>query len=170
MKTFLAKLRLSFTRDEARPPAPHLMKRIASSEELRRFTETSDALEQRLRNSVVRPAPPLSLRYSIIKAVQGQKPGGALAAKVQRPFLRWLPAPAFALLILLAFGVWWSARRGSTPAIQPDLLASASSALEVAPQVTRDMPARALSPLNEEWNRVDRDVNNTANFLLTSIP
>jgi hypothetical protein len=105
-----------------------------------------------------------------MSAIQAANQREALVAVRRAVLPRWLPAPAFALLVLLLLGIWWSTHETSTPSAQPNLLASAASALDAAPQVTRDLPAQALSPLNEEWNHLDRDLNNTADFLLTSIP
>jgi len=105
-----------------------------------------------------------------MSAIQTPEPREAVAAERRRRVPRWLPAPAFALLLLLLLGVWWSTRETSTPIAQPNLFASAASALDAAPQVTRDIPAQALSPLTEEWDHLDSDLNKTADFLLTSIP
>lgn len=170
MKSWFVKLRLSFARDAAKPLAATLRKQLETSEELRRFAEASETLERRLRNPVGRPEPPASLHDSIMRAVQAVEPREALIPERTRRIPRWLPAPAFALLVLLLLGVWWSTSETSTPMAQPNLFASAASALDAAPQVTRDIPAQALSPLTEEWEHLDRDLNKTADFLITSIP
>ena len=58
--------------------------------------------------------------------------------------------------------------RGSDSASQS--LAAAQSALEMGGQMARAMPAAMVSPLTDELNRVNRDLTNTANFLLASLP
>jgi hypothetical protein len=79
---------------------------------------------------------------------------------------RWLAASA--LVLALCFGVWRLANRPAGAGQVP--LAAAGTALDFSEQVAQDMPARVVAPLSDEWQRVNQDLENTAEFLLASLP
>jgi hypothetical protein len=80
--------------------------------------------------------------------------------------LRWLAASA--LVLALCFGAWRLANRSAGAGQTP--LAAAGTALDLSEQVAQDMPARVVAPLADEWQRVNQDLKNTAEFLLASLP
>jgi hypothetical protein len=49
-------------------------------------------------------------------------------------------------------------------------LATANNALELSEQITQTMPAAVMAPLSDEWQGLNRDLQNTAQFLLASLP
>ena len=87
--------------------------------------------------------------------------------------LRWLPAPA--LVALTVLGVWYALHQPvpatvQTPVPNTQSLAATATALEMSDLVVRDIPSAVLRPLSEEWARVNLDMDNTAQFLLASLP
>lgn len=79
--------------------------------------------------------------------------------------LRWLPAPALALLAV--GGLWWSFTR---PAHDPAPLAAGAAALEQSREFTQNAPGAVLAPLSEEMEHLNRDVRHAVEFLVASVP
>jgi hypothetical protein len=76
---------------------------------------------------------------------------------------------AVALLVLLGFAILSISRR-SEGALEPatrteDLVASIRSPVALA-----ELPFSVLSPLEDEWKRVNQDMTNAASILLSSVP
>jgi hypothetical protein len=91
------------------------------------------------------------------------------AAPARLAFLRWLALPAGASLVLLV--VWHSQRLPAdkpTPAT-PSLYAAAN-ALETGGQIARTAPSAVVAPLSDELQRLNRDLDNAAQYLLASLP
>jgi hypothetical protein len=91
------------------------------------------------------------------------------AARTRAPrrnplWLRWLPAPALACLALLAG--WWLFH----PSPKPAALEPAATALLMSQQIVQTLPSTVLAPLNDEWQRLSLDLDNTARFLLANLP
>ncbi len=122
-------------------------------------------LDRALKETAPKLQAPPSLHRSIMRAVRAAErpsvsPGWS--------FLKWLPAPALVALALLA----WHAQRGpaSRSAPSPQSLAAAATALAIGGQMAQAMPAAVVAPLADELARLNRDLNNTAQFLLASLP
>jgi hypothetical protein len=166
MKAWFAKLKISLSLDSRRPLPPALRQEIDRSEELRRFAEASACLDRALKDSSPNLETPHSLHNSIMRAVrEAQRP---LAVRHRWAVRRWLPAPVLALGVVL--GAWWLMHRPTAPRAQPVSLAAAASALDLSEQITQTMPVEVVAPLSDEWDRLNRDVTNTAEFLLASLP
>jgi hypothetical protein len=124
----------------------------------------SSALDQALRSSVPQPEPPSDLHASIMRSVRG---AGRLALPAPKAsIVRWLPAPAFAALVCAL----WAWHVVSVQAPARSALARASTALAASGEIARMVPTTALAPLTEEWQRLNQDLNNTAEFLLAALP
>jgi hypothetical protein len=84
-------------------------------------------------------------------------------------FLRWLPVPVAALLALM---VVWHAARGPArlPVQDAQPLAVATTALQVSGEMARAVPSAVVSPLADELKKLNLDLDNTAQFLLASLP
>jgi hypothetical protein len=162
MKTWFAKFRISSALDGETPLPPGWQESTARNAEVRRFAETSQALHRALKSGPKAPELPAFLHESIMRAVTGA--AGPRIPPSPWLALRWLPVPALA--VLLAAGFWWSLRRA--PAPQP--LAPASAVLEAGQDMTRTVPAAVMAPLSDEWQRVNRDVRHTTQFLWASLP
>ncbi len=80
--------------------------------------------------------------------------------------VRWLPAPAVAVLVcaLLAWHV------ASVRAPSRTVLSHATTVLVTSGEITRRVPATALSPLTQEWQRLHQDLDRTAELLLATLP
>jgi len=171
MKTWLAKYRISNALDDRKPLPPSVEQAVAQSEELRRFTETTTRLDQALKNSRPGLEAPVSLHAAIMQAVQAAKPEPAFGWQKLRP--RLIPTTAITLLVLL--GVFGAGHFHHPPTAVPQpaespTFAVAGSVLETSGALVRAVPRAALSPLNEEIRRLNRDLDGTKKFILASLP
>ncbi len=167
MKSWLAKMRISAALDSGRQPPAWLQRWVRRSRELRRFEQAMMTLDQALKQTVPKPEAPASLHHSIMQAVPGTS---RLAATEPRlTFLHWAPLPALVLIMLL--GAWWFLHRPPTqPAPSAQTLAAAATALELGGQIPETVPPVVVAPLSDELERLHRDLDSTAQFLLASLP
>jgi hypothetical protein len=167
MKLWFIKTRISAALDNGQGPSDWWRRRVKASDELRGIEQEMTALHRALTQSVPIIETPAFLHDSIMQAIQAAD----RQAPAQRSpvLLRWAPVPALALVMLLA--VWWALRSPLQPAhrdAQP--LAAATAALEVSGEMARTVPSAVVAPLSEELERLNLDLNNTARFLLASLP
>lgn len=171
MKTWLAKLRISNALDDRKPLPPALERAVAQSEELRRFANDSASLDRALKNSRPGPESSASLHSAIMRAVRSAEPEPAF--DWQKIWPRLIPAAALTLLVVLGiFGATHFSRERAARSqpVGPSSFADASSALETGGRLVRAMPDAALSPLNDEMLRLNRDLADAQEFLLASLP
>ena len=171
MKTWLTKFRISNALDNRKSLPPAVERAVAQSEELRRFAEIAADLDQALKNSRPVPETSASLHAAIMRAVRTAEPEPAY--DWQKIWPRLIPATALALLVLL--GIFGASNYFRQPAaiLQPAELSSlavASSVLETGGQLIHEMPDAALSPLSDEMQRLNRDLDGAKKFLLASLP
>ena len=121
-------------------------------------------VEQFLRRSVPQTGMPPGLHGSIMRAVQTSGP--PLPAERKASLGSWVPVLAVVALI----GTVWAWHLGLRPAPTPSAFERAGTALATSREMARAVPATALAPLNEEWRRLNQDLDNTAQFLLASLP
>jgi hypothetical protein len=136
-----------------------------------RCPEHYSPLDQTLKNRLPKPAPAGSLHDSIMCAVRGAPRPAAGEERAGWP--RWIPVSSLALLALLA--VFVAIRLATRPdvRVQPagsQTLAAAGSALELGGSLMRQAPAAAMSPLSDEMQKLDRDLEDTERFLLATLP
>ena len=99
MTSWFAKFRISAALDGGKALTPSLRQRITTSDDLRRFEESTIALDRGLKETPPTPELPHSLHSSIMRAV---REGSRSTVPERRPaLLRWLPAPALAALVLV---------------------------------------------------------------------
>jgi len=91
------------------------------------------------------------------------------AAPRQPSVLRWVPVPVFAVMLVLV-AVWVLQSPVRTPVQNAQPLAAAASALQLGDQMVRTMPTVVVAPLSDELERLNRDLDKTAQFLLASLP
>jgi hypothetical protein len=175
MKSRLTKFRISSTFDAERPSSSSKQRGLADSEDTRRFEETLQNLDRALRTPPSAAEAQPELHSAIMEAVRASR-GANRESAANRPWwvrLRWLPAPALAALALL--GLWWAlhplpeAPVHWTGTDYASILQIAS-ALEAGDNATRTLPSAVIAPLSDELVRVNLDLENTAQFLLTSLP
>jgi hypothetical protein len=130
----------------------------------RPFAERVQALDQALTGSTPGGTPP-HLHGAIMLAVRRE---GHRAASGRAWALgwRWL-APAAAGVVLVA-GIWFGG--SERPKASVAELVLVRNTLDASVQIARAVPASALSPLQDELNRVNRDVDNTARALFATLP
>jgi hypothetical protein len=138
------------------------------SDELSGFEKEMAELDRALKQTVPKPHAPPSLHSSIMRAVRAVERPGA-GARGELTFLRWLPVPVVAALALM---VVWHAARGPVrlPAQHTKQLSVATTALQVGGEMARAMPSAVVNPLADELKNINRDLDNTAQFLLASLP
>jgi len=162
VKSWLAKYRISASLDARRPLPPSLRRQIETRPDLSRFSACLARLDRALACRPANPGPSPFLHRSIMRAVEAAGP--APAPPRLRPALRWLPAPALAVLVLSAIWLW----RDRSP--QPQPIESAAAVLAMGESVAQSAPSTVVAPLSDEWRRLNRDVDRTAQFLLASLP
>ncbi len=167
MKSWFARFEISAALDrDPRPPGSPPV-RSRGSDKLRRFAGELAALDRDLRATAPKAEAPASLHRSIMRAVRAADPPGE--AEGAPGFLRWLIAPAAAVIALLV--VWQSVRGPGQPSPpKPPPLAAAANALEMGGQMVQAVPSAVVAPLADELERLNQDLDNTAQFLLASLP
>jgi hypothetical protein len=132
------------------------------------FNREMAALDCVLKRTAPRPQAPPSLHDSIMRSVRAaERP--AADGRREWIFLRWLPVPV-AMVITLAV-IWPQAQdtvRLPSKSAQP--LAVANTALRVGGEMARAVPSAVVAPLTDELQKLNQDLNNTAQFLLASLP
>ena len=167
MKAWFARMRISVSLKAGPKPPASRRQTISGSEQPNDLAQEITSLDRALKETAPRPQPPPSLHHSIMRAVQSaERPAPAPRGL---GFLKWLPAPALVALTLL---VAWYAQRSPVrpPASAPQSLAAATSALDMGGQMAQALPSAVVAPLTDELERVHQDLDNTAQFLLASLP
>jgi hypothetical protein len=167
MKLWIARLRTSLALDADQPTSAWLRRWLSASAEVRGMEQEMMALDRALKETAPKTEAPASLHSSIMQAVRAaNRPAAA-----PRPMavLRWVPVPVFAVvLVLVALWVLQSPVRPPVQTAQP--LAAATTALHLGDQVVRTIPSAVVAPLSDELQRLNRDLDKTAQFLLASLP
>jgi hypothetical protein len=171
MKTWYARLRILALIGEGKPLTPSWQRRIAGSGELQRFARSAVSLERVLKQEQPDIAAPAFLHAKIMRAVRAA--GQPAPRRSWVGGFRWLPAPAVAVAVVL--GVWHVThpvpeKALSSVAAGKYSLEAAAVALDYSAQMTRRMPSAAVAPLSDELQRVNRDLNNTVDFIVASLP
>jgi hypothetical protein len=167
MKSWFTKLRISAALDAGHKLSASLRRNIDSSEQLLGIEQEMTALERALKQAPPRPQAAPGLHRSIMQAVRmAERPQAAPRGLV---FLRWVAAPVVAALALVAV---WQALRGpvAPPSKGTPSLAAATTALEMGGQLAQTVPSAVVAPLSDELARLNRDLDNTAQFILASLP
>jgi|ERR1017187_1129445 hypothetical protein len=179
MKFWLTKFKISNALNDRKPLSPAIGRAIDRSEELRRFTEQSSTLDHALKNQLPKPGASAPLHASIMRAVRAAGP--TPVAENQRLWPGWISVSSLATVVILSVFLAIQffdhpeskvERADSSKVERADSppLTAASSALELGGRLAREAPAAALSPLSDEMQRLDRDLFNTGQFLLASLP
>jgi hypothetical protein len=166
MKTWFAKFRSSLALDNQTLSMP-ASNRLSA--EARRFAQQAASLEQALKKEPVETPLPPSLHESIMRAVRAAE---QRRVPVSNHGLRWIPA--FGLAAVALIGVWLaihdSSRHAPMPANTTLPFGSAATVLELKGKVANDLPASVMAPLTEELAHINRDMAQTAQFLLAALP
>jgi hypothetical protein len=178
MKMLIAKFKILAALDRGAALSAFWRRRVAATPELERFSESARQLDGLLRQPAGAGAlePPADLQACIMRAGRQERPSGRVSARA-RGLEGWAPALgwglAAALFLGAGLGAWLVFRpTGSGPF--PWAGARAAGPLPtVAPlveQVARSGAAMLSQPMNRQLEELSRDLNETAQFLLASLP
>ena len=167
MKTWFTKFKISMALDAGHNVSASLRRNRNSTEQLRGVEEEMTALDHALKQAPPRPQAPPGLHRSIMRSVRRvERPAAAPGGLA---FLRWVVAPVVAALAFVA--VWQTLRVPVVPPSQStQSLGAATTALEMSGQLAQTVPSAVVAPLSDELARLNRDLDNTAQFILASLP
>ena len=139
-----------------------------------KFGSSDKALESALRGSPPGTEFPPELHDSIMNAVRTahraeniEISGIGLFQRIIQ--VRWLPVTGFAGLILL--GVWLSIHNHSAATTQnAQPLAEISNAFATSQELMNSLPSVTVGPLSDELDKMNRDLDRTAEFLIAALP
>jgi hypothetical protein len=167
---WLNKLKISNALDSGQPLPPGLRDKIARSPDLCRFEKNAVTLNRELRAALPQTETPASLHAAITRSVRRVGPGAASLSPRFKTLLRRLPASAVAAIVLTA----WLFLRSALPPVaqtpESQVLAHAATTLDLGQQIAHAAPDAVLTPLSDEWQRLNHDLDQTAQFLLASLP
>jgi hypothetical protein len=159
---FFKKLKISNALDSDKPWSAQSRQTITTSSELRAFCDRIEVLDSTLRDQVPHAAAPPELHRSIMRAVKSSRP----AVRSHHPAVRWAALGACTALgiIILLLAIH------RTPPSKSDPLAAASNALELRSEISEAAPAAVVSPLSDELERLQQNLDSTTQFLLAAVP
>ncbi len=169
MKSLFRLFKLSSALDDGKPAAD--LQQIARGEEAGAFAHDLARLDHHLKTEPPEVRLPDSLHASIMTAihsqsvsepagVRGQSAGSLTATFVLQHRAPWWAAPACAAILVACL---WAATH-LVPQSAP------RSSLTNVTKDLADLPGTVLSPLSGELENLNRDLENTADFLLASVP
>jgi len=138
-----------------------------------KFRDTNEAQESALRDSAPRSEFPPELHDLIMNAVytahRAESTEVSGIGMLQRFIKSWLPVTGFAGLVLL--GVLLTIQNRPVATVQnPQPLSEISKAFATSQELVDSLPTVAIGPLSEELDKVNRDLDRTAEFLLATLP
>jgi hypothetical protein len=80
--------------------------------------------------------------------------------------VRWLPITGLASLVIV--GIWLTVQNRTEHAVSP--LPEISTAFTASQEVVDALPSVTVGPLSDELEKVNQDLNRTADFLLATLP
>jgi len=135
---------------------------------------SQEALKSALRDSAPRFEFPPDLHGSIMNAVHSAHQAESTSVSVSEMFqsflkARWIPVSGYAGLVLL--GVLLTIYYRPAPAIQnPQPLSEISKAFATSQELVDSLPSVAVGPLSDELDKVNRDLDRSAEFLIATLP
>jgi hypothetical protein len=141
---------------------------------LAKSRNSDNALESALRGSPPSTEFPLELHVSIMHAVQTARRAESTEASgigmIKRfVTVSWLPVAGFAGLVLLGVLLSIHNQPVATPQ-NPQPLADISNAFVKSQELMDSLPSATVGPLSDELDKVNRDLDRTAKFLLAALP
>jgi hypothetical protein len=138
-----------------------------------KFGNSDEALKSALRDSAPRPEFPPDLHDSIMNAVHATRAesNSVSVSEMFQSFLRsrWIPVTGCAGLVLLAVWLTIHNRPAATPQ-SPQPLSEISDAFATSQELVDSLPSVAVGPLSDELDKVNRDLDRTAEFLIATLP
>jgi hypothetical protein len=179
MNKLIAKLKISSALNDGTPLSGFWQKQVSGSPDLEQFQQSAQALDGRLKQPLapISGETPATLHLGIMRAVRQARAEAEMDQAATMPFgvaalLRW--AATAALVFLLAAGSWLALHHHSTgrpPTVANNGAApSLPSVGPVVEQLAADGAALVSLPMNRQLEGLSRDVRETAQFLLASLP
>ena len=156
MNSWISKLKASADLDRSTPPPRSVHIQPAENEA---FRASISALDSALRGGPPAPETPPGLHASIMAAIRRSE-------SPARP--AWLSRYRWAIAACLLLSAWWAGTHLLHPRLSPSPFTAPASK-----QFNRQMatlPSTVLSPLSHEWEALNLDLQQTARFLLASVP
>ena len=134
---------------------------------------TDELLETALRRSPREVEFPDTLHHSIMRAVRAADREGRHSVSGRARFhrfirMRWIPVTELAGIFLL--GVLLSVHNRPKPTVNAESLTPISAAFTARQEVVDALPSLTVGPLSEELDKVNQDIDRTAEFLLATLP
>ncbi len=178
MKKLLARFMISRSLDTGAPLSSYWRNYVSRSPELTQFEQAARAWDRRLKEAADTPETPAptSLHASIMRAVRENRVSSPGAAKAESG---WDPASvlnwglATAVLLLVGAALWLAVDPSGRSSGQPNPILAGPAWPAVGPlaeQVTTNGIAALTLPLTRQMEGLTRDVHETAQFLLASLP
>jgi hypothetical protein len=139
-----------------------------------KFQNSDETLESALRGSPPRTEFPPDLHDSIMRAVHAAdraERSELSSIGIFQRFIKvgWIPVTGFVGLVLL--GVMLSIHNHPVATTQnPQPLAELSQAFTTGQELMDSLPSVTVGPLSDELDKVNRDLDRTAEFLLATLP
>jgi hypothetical protein len=139
-----------------------------------KFPNSNDALESALRGSAPKLEFPPELHDSIMYAVHAtdrtERTKVSAMGLLQRLIkVGWFPISGFAGLVLFAVLLLIHNRPVATTH-DPQPLAEISKAFTTGQEFVDALPSVTVGPLSDELEKVNRDLDRTAEFLIATLP
>jgi hypothetical protein len=127
-----------------------------------------------MRESAPRTEFPATLHNSIMRAVDAvhceqRKQVSSLGMLQRFAKIRWLPLTGIAGLVLLGALIAIH-NRPEQSSSNPQTLPQISAAFTAGQEVVDALPSVTVGPLSEELDKVNQDLDRTAEFLLATLP
>jgi hypothetical protein len=138
-----------------------------------KFGNSDEALDSALRDSAPECEFPSELHDSVMRAVKaGHRVEGTQISGFGRfqgfMKIRWLPITGFAGLVLL--GALLTIHNRPAALQNPPPLTEISRAFATSQELVDSLPSVAVGRLSDELEKVNRDLDRTAEFLLATLP
>jgi hypothetical protein len=139
-----------------------------------KFRNSDESLESALRESAPKTQFPATLHDSIMRAVRPvhreERTQVSSVAIFQRfAKIRWLPITGIAGLVLLGVLISIHNRPEQTTS-DPQTLSQISAAFSASQEIVDALPSVTVGPLSDELDKVNQDLDRTAEFLLATLP
>lgn len=157
---------ISSALDRAQPRSPARGQGGVQSKEGLDFAQELELVHGLLKTQrPMEAAPPAGLHAAIMQRVRG--------SVHEEPAADWIRAwlkPATVSALVAALGGFLLLHKFSGSPVPEPSLTSAATALDLGENAAQALPSALVAPLASELQNVNRDLQNTARFLLSSVP
>jgi hypothetical protein len=138
-----------------------------------KFGNPDEVLETALRSALPRTEFPPKLHDSIMDAVHAIRAERTSVSGIEifRRLIKvsWIPVTGFAGLVVLG-ALLTIHNRPRTTIENPQAISEISDAFATSQKLVDSLPSVAVGPLSDELDKVNRDLDRTAEFLIATLP